>query len=81
MSVLEQTQARFPNRPDTRRQRVFDGAAAAVEMASWSGAIVSLDAEADRLFQERADCPLPVADIRDVIALIAIRRRVPIQLG
>ena len=80
MSVLEQTQVRFPYLPDAR-QRVFDCAAAAVETASWSGAVVSVDVEADRLFHEHPDCPLPVADLRDVIALIAIRRRVPIQLG
>lgn len=80
MSVREQAQVNFTFGRD-ERQWVFTAAAVVVEMASRSGAILRVDAEARQLFQECVDCPLTIDDLRDVIALIAIRQRVPIQFG
>jgi hypothetical protein len=69
------------NRPEPWGLKVLDPASAAVKKALRNGTVLVINAEADRLLLEHPDCQLSVAELRDFIARLAMRRRCPMQFG
>jgi len=69
-----------PNRPDSHL-KALDPASAAVKKALRDRAVLMINAEADRLLDEHPDCQLSLVELRDFIARLAMRRRVPMQFG
>ena len=63
------------------RLKILDPASGAVKEALRNGTVLVINAEADRLLLEHPDCQLSLSQLRDFIARLAIRRRVPIQFG
>lgn len=62
-------------------RKVLDPASAAVRKASRNGTVLSINAEADRLLLEHPDCQVLLAELRDFIARLAVRGRVPMLFG
>ena len=85
MSILHYLEPVYPrSRPDRSKAwglKVLDPASAAVKRASRNGSVLVINAEADRLLFEHPDCQLSLAELRDFIARLAMRRRVPMQFG
>lgn len=80
MSLTESLSARVAHRRDPR-QEIFDRAFTAVLAARRRGSILMVKAEADRLWRAQPHCPVPLEDLHDVIALMAMRKGVPLQFG
>ena len=71
------------SRPNWRapHSKVLEPAAAAVKKALRDRVVLVINAEADRLLGEHPDCLTSLADLRELVARLAIRRRVPLQFG
>jgi hypothetical protein len=84
MSVRHYLEPVYPrSHPDRSNAglKVLDPASVAVRTASRNGTVLVINAEADRLLLEHPDCQMSLAELRDFVARLAMRRRVPMQFG
>jgi hypothetical protein len=63
------------------RQEVLDLASLAVENAAKDGGMIAADTEAQRLLDDSPDCQIPLSELRDAIARLAIERGVAVEFG
>ena len=84
MSMLHYLEPVYPRyRPDRSNTApsVLDLVSATVKKASRNGSVLVINAEADRLLLEHPDCQMSLAELREFIARLAMRRHVPMQFG
>jgi hypothetical protein len=78
---LEPACRRAYSEPSNAALKALDPASAAVKRAARNRSVLVINTEADRLLFEHPDCQLSLAEVRDFIARLAMRRRVPMQFG
>jgi hypothetical protein len=81
LNYLEPAYPRYRLDRSNYTLKLLDPASVAVKKAARNGAVLVINVEADRLLLEHPDCQLSLAELRNFIARLAIRRRVPIQFG
>ena len=81
LHYLEPACRRSHSAPSNTGLKVLDPASAAVKSVARNGPALVINPEADRLSFEHPDCELSLAEVRDFIALLAMRRRVPMLFG
>ena len=84
MSLLQHLEPVYPrSHPDRSNTgpKVLDPASVAVKKALRNGTVLVINAEADRLLLEHPDCQMSLAELREFIARLAMRRHVPMQFG
>ena len=81
LHYLERVSPRSHQDQSNTGLKVLDPASVAVKKALRNGTVLVINAEADRLLLEHPDCQMSLAELREFIARLAMRRHVPMQFG